>query len=172
MYYLFSRSWSESVQIMSLVLESLGLLLAWIEVLKPALAGKITDIIYELAEFKFYTDESAREISFPWKLFICTEFITMGVVWLEISLNLTAILDFLSDPSAFISFIYKLIFIPIAVLVPIIVPLLLIRVVRGITCFLSVLSNGKPIGLMGIMLALLGMVGEIYQAIEMFVINN
>lgn len=152
---MFQQAWANAVQLISLPLEILGLLLAWTEVMRPVRAQRITEVLLALGRIRFPAEGIGSVGRLAWRLFIAIELALMAIAWL-------LVFSFVENlvPARTPLRVLSVLGLAIG---PIVGSILLFRSVAWSLTRLDVVSNGRPLGAFGLLLAAVGTAGEVYQ---------
>lgn len=166
----FNECLASTVQKISLPLELTGFLLAFIELKTPSLARKIEEFLDEIPTYLKNVIDSIGGF-----LLGTTEnkFIQYSLYILGFVLFITMVAGFTGARFIFsysefwgiIIFLFKVIAIGGSILLALI---FLLALISRILDFLDDFSHGRALGAFGLLLALTGSLGEIYQIIVLF----
>jgi hypothetical protein len=157
---LFRDSWADGVQLVSFPLEVIGLLLAWIEVRRPRVAARITELLIEIGRTGrfFYTNRDIEPLAL--RLFTLFHLVVLVAFWLSL---LVVDWHLPADP------LPRLAVLIIALALPVTSASVLLRLTAGVLGVLSRFSGGRALGALGFLLACVGVLGEAYQVVSLAV---
>lgn len=162
----FNNDTANSVQLISMPIESIGFMLTFIEVIKPDIADKIENFIdrAEIQSLSLYKKHLNKLGAFLQNGKLILAMMIFAVAWLAVGIYRT-IYDLSFEQ---ISQIFWIVSFPLIVLSFVLVYGILVSSLNSLIKFLNTFSNGKALGSIGLILAFLGLCGEIYQVLTLF----
>jgi hypothetical protein len=156
----FRSSWANAVQLGALPLSVLGVLLTWIEVRKPVLAARITNLLLEAGRIRFPGRPVQGTGIVALQLFTLVHVVAFVAFWVWfLAIGASAL------PSAPLG---RVAWVLVALVFPVGMAFLFVRVIAMVLRVLSSYSRGRPLGALGLLLAVVGIIAEVYQVATIF----
>lgn len=154
------ESWSNAVQIGALPLTVLGVVMAWIEVRRPPLAARVTSVLLEMGRIRFGGLPVQGTGKMALRLFTLVHATVLVAFWVWFVLVGAAALR--TSP------FHRLAWGVVALVLPVGAAFLFVRAISWLLRGLASFCRGRAFGAMGLLLAVIGLMAELYQVAVLF----
>ena len=161
------------LQLASLLITVCGLLIAYVEVIRPRTADQIESVLFDLASIRYPPVGQGVRPALAWRLFIAIEVAAMLGTWVYLLAG-PGLDQFLWLRQAARGTRLGLLWALLAVsllfaltVLPIVVPMLLLNGLAGAIRLLNRVSGGRGLGIVGLLIAVLAVLVGAVQTVVM-----